>query len=125
MSDSNDESDSNDSQRSEISFYNEDEDNRNNKLNFAMSNARSIAAKIPFLIDMFTELNLNLVLLTETWLRDGKTTTEELERLSFANGIGMVCKNRSGRGGGVAVAFRNDVCSFKKFPSWTAMGNGQ
>ena len=115
----------NDDERN-ISFYNEDETiNRTNKINFALANARSVAAKIPSLIDMFRELNLHFVLLTETWLRSNVVTKEEIERLSEAENIGMICKNRDGRGGGVAVAFDQTTASFKKFHVTNAAANAE
>ena len=60
---------------STISFYNEDtnEYSRSNKLNFALSNARSVIAKLDSLVDMFSELNLHFMLITETWLNSSPT----------------------------------------------------
>ena len=101
--------------RTEVSFYDEDDDPRKNKLNFALSNARSVAAKIPSLVDMFTELNLNFLMLTETWLQQSRATEEEMERLLQGHGIGMISRSRGSRGGGVAVAFRTTDTSLKKF----------
>ena len=64
-------------------ILNNDSDQRINIFNFALVNARSVAAKLPSLVDMFTELDLSVVLLTETWFRTNKETRDELPSYCF------------------------------------------
>ena len=107
----------------EILLQEENDSRRTNKLNFALANARSVSAKIPSLVDMFAELGLHFVLLTETWLKPGKSTKTELERLSDSAGIGMVHRHRCGKGGGgVAIAYDREKICLKKYP--VVNGNG-
>ena len=110
-------------QMSDISFYNVDSsEQRSNKLNFSLANARSLTAKLPSLVDMFGELDLHFGMITETWFRNNKWTQDELLRLSEALGIKMISKNRKGRGGGVAIAYNSNKITLKKYE--VVNGNG-
>ena len=84
-------------------------------VNILNANARSLNNKLCSLIDMYQEFELSISILTETWFKDGKKLKEELDKLNYGENIGLVAKNRSTRGGGVAVAFDNTKLVLKEF----------
>ena len=91
-------------------------------MNFALSNTRSLVAKLPSMIDMFRELNLHFLMLAETWMKSNESTREELLRLSESANINLVYKNRPSRGGGVAIAYNSNKISMKKYAVVNADG---
>ena len=111
----------------ENSFLQEDDENRRkNKLYFALANARSVSAKLPSVVDMFRELDLHFILLTETWLKEDKNSKEELQRLSDSARIGMIHRHRRGKGGGgVAIAFDEGKISLKRSTGFHYTSNVQ
>ena len=88
-------------------------------MNFVVTNARSISAKTQSIVDNFRELDLHFMLVSETWLRNGKNATEVEEKL-HDYGLKMISKNRGSRGGGVAIIFDTNRMVLKEafaFPS--------
>ena len=85
-----------------------------NELNFAVSNARSLSAKITSLLDMFRERDLDFSLVNETWFTGSSKEKEELSEIKNAENIEFICKNRRSRGGGVAIAFKSTRMKLKR-----------
>ena len=88
-------------------------------LNIINTNARSLCPKIDSLIDCFSELDVALGIVTETWLADGESLDADILDLARGAGLDMVCLNRqqNGRGiahGGVAIVSNNTACTLKR-----------
>ena len=76
------------------------------KITFANSNARSLIDKLDSVATVYSEFELDLFGITETWLKNNKETTATLTELKSARGIEFIRKDRSGRrGGGVAISY--------------------
>ena len=81
-----------------------------NKFTFLLTNARSLAPKIDSLIENFSERDVDLCVVTETWLNDESGLLEdEGVDLSLGEGISTFhCGRPVGRrGGGVGIYTRN------------------
>ena len=85
-----------------------------NDLNFIYTNARSLPAKMGSLITAFNELELHFAVVSETWLRSGSTYDRESRKLLHSESIDIVARNRSSRGGGVAILFNNRKIALRK-----------
>ena len=72
--------------------------------------------KISSLTTAFAELDLSFMMITETWIRNAKETERNIKDYADAESIGLVCKNRPTRGGGVCVAFDSRKCKLQRFP---------
>ena len=85
------------------------------------TNARSLAPKIDSLIECFSELEVDVAVVTETWLKGGELLEKDISDLELGAGIGAVVKNRQPNPrtgvahGGVGIFFRKSVSSFKTF----------
>ena len=79
------------------------------------ANARLLNNKIESLIEVFDEYDLSIALLSETWFKNGPNLHREITDLSHGENIGMIARNRCGRGGGVAIAYRTDRLCMKEF----------
>ena len=88
-----------------------------NPLRMAIINARSISAKIGSLVDTFTNLDLHFACVSETWLRSGSSLDTNIADLEESQSISLITKNRSTRGGGVAIAYDRTKMKLKKFNS--------
>ena len=65
-----------------------------------------------------------VALLTETWFNKGnKKTAHDLQVLNQKNGIAVLRKDRTSRGGGIAIAYDQKIASFKKIPLNTLRGS--
>ena len=64
---------------------------------------------------MYQEFGLSASILTETWFWSGEKSREEMDDLEHGENIGLITRNRSGRGGGVAVAFNINALNLKEF----------
>ena len=85
------------------------------------TNARSLCPKIDSLVDCFEELNVDIAVVTETWLKDGPELDHDLADLELAAGISTLTLNRPPNlagvaHGGVAVLHRKSMGNFKKIP---------
>ena len=83
------------------------------------TNARSLCPKIDSLVDCFDELEVDIAVVTETWLKDGPELVHDLAELEQAAGIGAFTRNRAPNEsgvahGGVAVFFRKKLGNFKE-----------
>ena len=81
---------------------------------FAVINARSISAKVGSLVDLFTESEISLACVSETWLQNGPTLDSNVLDLEESHNISLITKNRSRRGGGVAIAYDKNKVNLKK-----------
>ena len=91
-------------------------DKKYNYMNFSLTNARSLAPKLESLSTAFKELDLHFMMVTETWIKNSRVTTRNLMDYRNARNIGLICKNRRTRGGGVCVAFDNSRAKLGRFP---------
>ena len=83
------------------------------------TNARSLCPKINSLLDCFEEMNVDVAVVTETWLSDGESLQDDISDLSHGAGLGMICKNRpvNNRGfshGGVAIMYQTGTSNFTR-----------
>ena len=86
---------------------------RSSSFRFIVSNARSLAPKISSLIDNFNELDLNLAIITESWLRPGTGLAQDSTDLEHGEGLKIIHKSRPSKrgrtaGGGVAIIYNKD-----------------
>ena len=91
-------------------------------INFAVTNARSLAPKIESLREYIMELDLTFGVLTESWLRDDQSLENTKDDLSLGSRLGLLIRNRKsarGRnaGGGVAVVYDMNRISLKVIPT--------
>ena len=86
------------------------------------TNARSLAPKIDSLLDCFSELEADLAVITETWLRDGPELERDLQDLDDGAGVLSLTKNREPNPstgtshGGVAIMYKKRLGRFKEIP---------
>lgn len=89
----------------------------NNPFHYAVTNCRSVSAKIGAVVDAFRNLNLGFMCLSETWLRDGVNLNMNIDDLETAHELGMITRNRGSRGGGVAIVYDRRKMKMKKWPN--------
>ena len=92
---------------------------RVNILNFGVTNARSISAKISSVVENFENLGLDFLTVSETWLKRGKKSNDII-RLLKDHGLGIIKKDRDIRGGGVGIVFDHNKVTLKeafRFPA--------
>ena len=79
-----------------------------NAFNFLLTNARSLAPKLDSFVENFQERDIDLAVVTETWLYEGcDLLADGSVDLRLGEGIGALHCGRSGRrGGGVGVFYR-------------------
>ena len=80
-----------------------------NNFNFMLTNARSLAPKLDSFIENFNERNIDLSVVTETWLQDNHGLLQDGDvALSLGEGIGAIHRGRPPgmRGGGVGIFYR-------------------
>ena len=94
--------------------FDEEEKEKYNPINFALTNARSLPPKIHSLISAFRELDLDFFMVTETWIRNTRATLENILDMESAENISLICKNRDSRGGGVCIAYDNTKVTLKR-----------
>ena len=61
-----------------------------------VTNARSLAPKIQSMIDNFSELDLNVAIVAESWLKPGESLEREINDLSEGENIGIIHKEKQG-----------------------------
>ena len=90
-------------------------------LNIMLTNARSLSPKIDSLQDNFYAHNLDVALITESWLKDGTVLDNDVIDLEQGTGLGIIYKNRSRRstarrvvGGGVSIVFNKNTTSLRE-----------
>ena len=85
---------------------------------FFLANCRSVVKKTESVVDHFENSDFAFGILTETWLTDSKEI-KICEEFLESNGLNLITKNRAGRGGGVAVIFREREIAFKRHNFFT------
>ena len=66
-----------------------------NTFNFMLTNARSLAPKLDSFIENFNERNIDLSVVTETWLQDNMGILMDGDvALSLGEGIGVIHRGR-------------------------------
>ena len=90
---------------------------KNIPLNFIITNARSIENKIDSLYDVFTELELDLAIISESWTKPGGNFDRLVERSKHDFGLSTVWKHRPGRrkGGGVMIVSRDSNLHLEEY----------
>ena len=86
-----------------------------------LTNARSLSPKINSLHTMFEEHDLDIALITESWLKDGSVLDRDVIDLEYGTDLKILYKNRPKRptsarsvGGGVSIIYKKNRCSFKE-----------
>ena len=80
--------------------------NKDNVLLICLINARSVMPKLCSLADTLNELQTDICVLTETWIREDGRIKEQLEDFECLSGYSMIRRDRvERRGGGIAVCF--------------------
>ena len=74
--------------------------------NWALSTLAQFATKSTFFTDYVTEVNMNLVAITETWLNTGEKDNKTTKDLTSANYKLVHLPRKSRRGGGVGPVYR-------------------
>lgn len=93
---------------------------KENMLTVINTNARSLCPKLDSLINCFSEMAVDIGIVTETRMRDGDKFETLLSDLRQAAGIGSITKNRRANAetgvahGGVGIFYRISSASFKK-----------
>ena len=87
------------------------DDNETINFRFALTNARSLWAKIESLYDYFDELELDIAIVTETWFYDCAALDRLMCNATHGRGVSSInyCRKRRGRlniGGGVSIMFK-------------------
>ena len=70
---------------------------------------------------MFEEHDIDVALITESWLKDGRTLNRDVVDLEFGTGLSVIYKNRPARaasarrvGGGVSISFNKERCNLRE-----------
>ena len=91
------------------------------RLKLLLTNARSLAPKIHSLHDTFEEHEIDIALITESWLKDGVTLNNDVIDLEYGSGLKIIYKNRPKKnvgtrsvGGGVSIVFNKARCSLRE-----------
>ena len=98
----------------------EHELNKKNELTLINTNARSLAPKVDSLIDCFTELDVDIAVVTETWFREGDDLREDLRELELGTDIASITRCRDPNAstgvahGGVAIMYKKRIGTFKE-----------
>ena len=85
-----------------------------NKIRYLLANARLLANKFDSLVDKFRELDLHLAMVNETWLKNDRETEEAIKDIKDNEGLEIIKKNRSTRGGGVAIIYDGKQMKLKR-----------
>ena len=60
-----------------------------------MTNARSLSPKIDSLQNVFTEHEVDVAFITESWLKDGQVVDRDVIDLEYGTDLKIVYKNRT------------------------------
>ena len=82
-------------------------------MNILLINARSLSPKLYSLIDTMEEMNAQISLVTETWLKANDQVNEQFNTLRDALGYECIRRDRTtGNGGGVAILYKTGDWAF-------------
>ena len=85
-----------------------------------VTNARYLLPKIESLQNVFTEHMVDVVFVTESWLRDGTVLGWDILNLQHGTDLKIVFRNRPKRasaravGGGVSIIYKKSKCSMRE-----------
>ena len=86
-----------------------------------VTNARSLAPKIRSFLEFFSEHEIDLAFVTESWLKDGQTLDRDIIDLEYGSGLQILYKNLPKKratarkvGGGVSIIYDKSKCSFRE-----------
>ena len=86
-----------------------------------LTNARSLSPKIQSLHTFFNEHDLDVALVTESWLKDGEVLDRDVIDLEYGTGLKIIYRNRPKTarglrkvGGGVSVIFKKASCNLRE-----------
>ena len=82
--------------------------------NFAIVNARSLSPKIDSAAELFDELSLSLMIVSETWLRGDAEQDRVVNVLYGGHGVDLLVRNRRSRGGGVGILYKSTALKLKE-----------
>ena len=95
--------------------------NKDFRFNIMLTNARSLAPKILSIHTMFREHELDVAMVTESWLKDGKTLDRDVTDLEYGSNMGIIYRNRPKRaasarvvGGGVSIVYDKTKCNLRE-----------
>ena len=81
-----------------------------NIFNMSLTNARSLIHKLESLNECNNELRNDVILITETWMRDDQYTNDLVRDFEDKNDYSIIRKDRAhARGGGVAICYNKDT----------------
>ena len=93
----------------------------NSTFKLMLTNARSLSPKIHSLHTFFEEHDLDVALVTESWLKDGEILDRDVIDLEHGTGLKIIYRNRPKNarglrkvGGGVSVIFKKGSCNLRE-----------
>ena len=96
-------------------------DSINNTYHILLTNARSLSPKIESLQNYFEAHDLHVAMVSESWLRDGKTLNKDVIDLEYGSDLKIIYRNRPAKtvgarqvGGGVSIIYSKSRCSLKE-----------
>ena len=89
-------------------------------INFGITNARSLWSKLFSLYDVFTELNMSFIIVSETWFHQCPALARVICDARNSQGLEMINymrkpEGRKNRGGGVSIIFKKNKVSLKAY----------
>ena len=93
------------------SFHDFTSDNQFNVIRFSVTNSRSLSPKFNSLVKNFDELDLDLMTISETWLKVGD---KKFRQKCADEDLSIISRPRSTRGGGVAIVFKTSKVELKE-----------
>ena len=98
-----------------------DKINGYDNIKILLTNARSLAPKIDSLLNNFDAHDLDLALVTESWLHESQVLERDIIDLEYGSDLKIIYKNRPKKptgarrvGGGVSIIYDKLKCSFKE-----------
>ena len=100
----------------DVNSLNDFSERRRNKFNICLINARSIFYKLPSLLETLNEIDVDICMLTETWLRNDPHIERSIEDFENKYGYSFIRRDRPPckRGGGVAICYNKDLISMAR-----------
>ena len=99
------------------------DDQQRNKplLKILLTNSRSLAPKIDSLQDYFTEHEIDIAMITESWLKDGRVLDQDVIDLEHGRDLKIIYRNRPKKslsnravGGGVSIIYNKTKCTLRE-----------
>ena len=94
---------------------------KEDRIKLLLTNARSLSPKIASLHEIFDAHDIDIALITESWLKDGAMLDRDVIDLELGSGLQIIYKNRPRKGasarrvgGGVSIIFNKARCNLKE-----------